>query len=102
MTSIDIGLFKLATETVYGIEQATSNEVPIAADALPTFVVIDPATGNVITTGTCTAFGAYLGAYKFSITTMSPDYQRGQSYLVRTSYAVGGAARAGWFLFKVT
>lgn len=98
---MDLGFFRLAVDTVFGIEQSrNASDVPTAADSTPTYQVLD-GDGNILHSGNCATFGAYTGAYKFSFTTDN-TFQRGQPYLVRVAYTVGSAARASYYIFKVT
>lgn len=97
-----LGFFRLAIDTVVGVEQARTGDVPVAADAAPVYTVLD-ADANILATGNCTAFGAYTGAWQFSFSTSSPTFQRGKSYLVRVTYTVAsGSARVGEHTFIVT
>lgn len=98
------GFFKLAIDTVWNVEQAlNASGVPAAAGSLPTYRVYD-SDGNVVASGTCTAFdnGTLTGAYMFSFSTASPQFVRGQQYHVAVSYTVSAAARTGHHHFTVT
>lgn len=98
------GFFRLAIDTVYGIEQSRNDtDNPTAAAAPPTFRVYGP-DGVLVASGTCTTFdsGTIIGAYKFSFSTSSPAFSRGSTYTVVVTYMVSSSARQSIHTFMVT
>lgn len=79
-----------------------TGNVPIAADALPTFRVYGGDSPTPKATGTCTAFdsGNLTGVYKASFT-VSGAFARGMNYSVVVSWAVSLQARQQVFTFSV-
>lgn len=89
--------------TCFGLCQSEdTGNVPIAADALPTFRVYGGDSPTPKATGTCTAFdsGNLTGVYKASFT-VSGAFARGMNYSVVVSWAVSLQARQQVFTFSV-
>jgi hypothetical protein len=89
--------------TAFGLCQVenTSN-VPVAADALPTYRVYGSDSATPKATGTCTAFdaGNLTGVYKASFS-VTGAFARGMNYQVVVTWAVALQARQQVFSFSV-
>lgn len=81
----------------------TTSDVPVDADATPTFTIHSPDDGTALLTGSLSIrptglTGVYMGSV---ICSSANGFASGQAYTGTVSYAVSGSARADEFTFFV-
>jgi hypothetical protein len=94
--------FRFGT-TAWGVEQSrnTSDE-PAAITGSMTAKIMGEDAAQIGATITMTAFGSFLGCYKWSITLTAPDFLVGRVYEVLVEYVQGGRNIRSLHTFQVT
>lgn len=97
------GFFEHGDEAFAIVQCVNLNRAPAAPTGTVTFKVYNPS-GNLIETGTATAFdaGNLTAAYKWTVDTGSNNYERGGIYVVYVEYVVGGFSRVEIYTFIIS